>query len=453
MPHTSPCPHCTAPNDDGTRFCVSCGASLAPEVRCASCNSLNTLGHRFCAQCGSALTGASWAGQGPGGGGVVSDGVWERGNDEFVRRVDPDDARKFLGNRTVRVPPGSVGVVVVDGAVERVLPPGERTTLNLFERVGDFFRGRVGRSAFYLVDQRPIPIPFVIQARPAASGRAVHTQVLASFTLPRGDKAALGAFLTNVLGGRDSFGAAELHALLRPEVVRVAQETLERLALGDDVAYGEAEAHLRERLTAIVGPRFGLTIDVSLAALTTVASLDFHLGRAAAPRVRKCVACKHELPASLSFCDACGAKQPVVVDAPNEALGTATPLFTADGQQVELDLVVRVQGQHEDFAAAAIAPALVAAAAQHLRQVVYAALASEDGLGALEAALKPGAEAALQAHGLTLVTLTAIDLKTKTGQWLLSARADLERAKADVAVGREWAEQRGSELDLEQLTV
>jgi len=378
--------------------------------------------------------------------------VWERGPDEFVRRVDPEDARKLLGNRSVRVPPGSVGVVVVDGAVERVMPAGERTTLNLFERVGDFFRGRSGRSAFYLVDQRPIPIPFVVQARPAASGRAVSTQVLASFTLPR-DKVALGTFLSNVLGARESFGAADLHALLRPEVVRVAQETLERLALSDDAAYGEAEARLRERLAAVIGPRFGLTIDVSLAPLTTIASLDFHLGRAPAPRVRQCVACKHELPASLGFCDACGAKQPVVVDVANEALGSATPLFTADGQQVELDLVVRVQGQHEDFAAESIAPALVAAAAQHLRRVGYAVLASEAGLAALEAALQPGAKVALQAHGLTLVTLNAIDLKTKTGQWLLSARADLERAKADVAVGHEWAEQRGSELDLEQLTV
>jgi len=433
---------------------VSCGAGLAPEVRCASCNSLNTLGNSFCAQCGSALAGASWAGQGPGAGGVVSDGVWERGPDEFVRRVDPEDARKLLGNRSVRVPPGSVGVVVVDGAVERVLPAGERTTLNLFERVGDFFLGRSGRSAFYLVDQRPIPIPFVVQARPAASGRAVSTQVLASFTLPR-DKVALGTFLSNVLGTRESFGAADLHALLRPEVVRVAQETLERLALADDVAYGEAEARLRERLAAIIGPRFGLTIDVSLAPLTTIASLDFHLGRASAPRVRKCVACQHELPASLGFCDACGAKQPAVIDSigAQGALSSATPLFTADGQQVELDLVVRVHGQHEDFAAESIAPALIAAAAQHLRRVGYAALASEAGLAALEAALQPGAKVALQAYGLTLVTLSALDLKTKTGQWLLSARADLERAKADVAVGHEWAEQRGSELDLEQLTV
>ncbi len=62
-------------------------------------------------------------------------------------------------------------------------------------------------------------------------------------------------------------------------------------------------------------------------------------------------------------------------------------------------------------------------------------------------------EAALAAYGLSLVGLTAIDLKTKTGQWLLAARADLERAKEDVKLGREWTTQRDSELDLEQLTV
>ncbi len=287
MPNTSPCLRCNAPNDVGARFCAGCGASLVPEVHCASCNALNPLGQRFCSQCGSTLAGSTWTGQGPGAGGVVNEGTWERGSDEFVRRVEPEDARAFLGNRVVRVPPGSVGVIVVAGAVDRVLPPGERTTLNLFERIGDFFLGRAGRSAFYLIDQRPIPIPFVIQARPAASGRSVRTQVLVSFTLPRGDKAALGTFLGNVLGDRPAFGANDLHALLRPEVVRVAQETLERMASERaEMPYGEAEAQIRQNLVAIIGPRFGLTLDVSLAPLTTLASLDFHLGRAPAARAQ-----------------------------------------------------------------------------------------------------------------------------------------------------------------------
>lgn len=457
MPHTSPCPRCNAPNEVGARFCVSCGSSLAPEVACASCNSLNPLGNHFCAQCGSALTGASWAGQGAASG-AVNEGTWERGPDEFVRRVDPEDTRTFLGNRVVRVPPGSVGVVVVNGAVDRVLPPGERTTLNLFERLGDFFLRRAGRSAFYLVDQRPIPVPFVVQARPTSSGRAVRTQVLVSFTVPRGDKAALGTFLTNVVGDRPGFGASDLHALLRPEVIRIVEQTLERLAAdNDDLPYGEAEARIRKALQDTVGPRFGLTVDVSVAPLTTLASLDFHLGRAPAPRVRKCVACRHELPVSLGFCDACGAKQPALVETSagdgTGAMTAATPLFTTDGQQVELDLVVRVQGQHDDFRSEAIAPAIVAATASYLRHVAYPALASAAGLAALEAALKPAAEAALQAYGLTLVALTAIDIKTKTGQWLLSARADLERAKEDVKLGREWTGQRESELDLEEMAV
>ncbi|MFO0748022.1 MAG: zinc ribbon domain-containing protein [Myxococcota bacterium] len=461
MPHTTPCPHCQQPNDTGARFCASCGASLAPEVHCPSCNSLNPLGNRFCIQCGTTLANAGWAGDGAPAGAVI-DGVWERSPNEFVRRVDPEDARRFLGNRSVRVPPGTVGVVVVDGVVDRVLPPGERTTLNLFERVTDFFLRRPGRTAFYLIDQRPIPVPFVVQTRPlgtAAGGQTLKTQVLVSFTLPRGDKAAMGAFLSNVMGDKPAFGAADLHALVRPEVIRASQEALERLALetaaDGQLSYADAEARVRAALTTSIGPRFGLAVDVSVAPLTRLASLSFHLGTGVAPRVRKCAACGHELPVSLKFCDACGARQATVTE-PARAGQTpdeTTALFTSDGQQVELDLVVRVQGQHEDFAASRLAPALVGAAAAYLRETAWAQLQTAAGFAALEAAMRPAAGDALESFGLQIVSLTVVDLRTKTGQWLLSARADLDRAKADVELGREWLAQRDGEMDLEQLTM
>jgi len=460
MPHTAPCPRCQHPNDTGSRFCAECGASLAPEIHCPSCNTLNPLGNRFCIQCGSTLANAGWAGPEDAATGAVADGVWERGPGEFVRRVDPEDARRFLGNRSVRVPPGTVGVVVVDGSVDRVLPPGERTTLNLFERIGDFFLRRPGRSAFYLVDQRPIPIPFIVQSRAIGAGddgaRVVRTQVLVTFSLPRGDKAALGAFLTNVLGDKPGFGAAELHALLRPDVVRIAQESLERLATetarsDDELSFAEAEARIRKALQDQLGPRYGLTLDVSVAPLTTLASLSFHLGQVPAPRVRTCVACRHELPISLKFCDACGAKQPTVTVPDDDQQGSA--LFTRDGQQLELDLIVRVQGQHEDFQPRSIEGALVGAAAAHLRDAAWAGLASASGFAALEAAMQGPASSALETHGLQLVSLSVVDVRTKTGQWLLSARADLERAKEDVNLGRDWLGQRDTEIDLEALTL
>jgi hypothetical protein len=450
MAETTTCAQCGSGNDGGASFCSSCGASLAPRVHCPACNAVNALGQRFCTRCGGSLEHAGWTpGAAPG---AVVDGVWERGADELIRRVEPEDARRFLGTRAVRVPVGTVGAVLVDGVVDRILPPGERTTLGLFERIASFFLGRE-RTAFYLVDQRPFPIPFVVRTRPNAAGHAVTSQVLVTVSLPRGDRDAMGKFIATVLGDRPSFSAGELYDLLRPEVVRIAQDTLERAAAaGDEVSYPDAEAAIRRALAAVIGPRHGLTADATLAPMTAVATLSFHLGTGVAPAVRPCGKCGHELPVTLRFCDRCGERQSAVVDGGGPP-GAATPLFSADGQQVELDLIVRVQGQHDGFAPARIAPALVGAVAAHLRDTPFPQLASPGGLEAVERAAGGAVAEALAAYGLALGTLAVIDVRTKTGQWLLAARADLARAGEEVKLGLQWLDQRDAELDLEQLTL
>jgi hypothetical protein len=451
MMETEPCPKCGTGNAAGSSFCQSCGANLAPQVHCPTCHTLNAVGQRFCTRCGGSLEHAGWAGSAPPGG--VIDGTWERGPDEVIRRVDPEDARRFLGTRTVRVPAGTVGVVLVDGVVERVLPPGEQTTLGLFERIANFFLRRE-RTAFYLVDQRPFMVPFVVRTRPNAAGHSVKSQVLVTLTLPRGDHAGLASFIANVLGDRPAFTTGDLYNLLRPDVARIAQETLERaLGTGEEISYPDAEVAIRRALAEVVGPRYGLGVDATLAPLTAIASLNFHLGTGAAPSVRRCTSCKRELPASLSFCDGCGAKQPAVIDPPGGKPSAQSPLFTSDGQQVELDVVVRVQGQHEDFGPERIVPALVGAVAAHLRDRTFTALTSPGGFTALEQAASGAIAEALRGYGLSLVAIAVVDARSKTGQWVLAARADLERAAEDVRLGLSWLEQRDNELDLEQLVL
>jgi len=348
------------------------------------------------------------------------------------------------------VPAGTVGVLLVDGVVQRVLPPGERTSVSLFERIARFFVQR-DRTAFYLVDQRPFLVPFVVQTRPSAAGQQVKTQVLVSFTLPKGDRDVLAAFIANVVGERPSVSTGELYNLLRPEVARIAETVVERAAAGGDISYPDAEVEIRRRVSEAIGRRYGLTADATLAPLTAVGSLTLHLGTGAAPQVRPCTACRAELPASLKFCDKCGAAQPVA--ASGGAMDATTPLFTSDGQQVELDLVVRVQGQHADFTAARVAPAVVTAAAAHLRAITFSALVAPGGFVALEQTIGPAVTDALRGLGMTLVALAAVDARSKTGQWLLAARADLDRATEDVRLGLAWLEQRDHELDLEQLTI
>ena len=460
------CTRCGTRNDDGAKFCEGCGASLAAHIHCPSCNAMNPLGRAFCTRCGGSLEHAGW-GQ-PAEPGAVVDGDWERGRDELIRRVDPDEARRFLGTRTVRVPVGTVGVVLVDGVVDRVLAPGERTSVSLLERVRSFFSGH-DRTAFYLVDQRPFPVPFVVRTRPSRGGEVVKTQVMVTFMLPKGDRDALAQFIDTVMRGRAAVSTADLYNEVRPEVARVAQDVLERQALageargtrpagaigsdlGGGIDYAAAEAEIRRQLGDGFARRYGLTVDATLAPLTTVASLNLMLGAGTAPTTRACVKCRAELAMSMTFCDRCGEKQPSAPAGLTEMTAT-TPLFTADGQQVELDVVVRAQGQHDDFTAGKIAPAVVAAASQYLRGAQLAAVTAPGGFTALEQAVAPAVAAALTGLGMTLVAIAVVDARSKTGQWVLAARADLERAAEDVRLGLSWLEQRDTELDLEQLVI
>ena len=123
---------------------------------------MNPLGSAFCTRCGGSLEHAGW--DTPADPGAVVDGVWERGGDELIRRVDPEEARRFLGTRTVRVPAGTVGVVLVDGVVDRVLPPGERTSLAV----------RAGRELLHsarahgVLPRRPAAVPGAVRREDAA---------------------------------------------------------------------------------------------------------------------------------------------------------------------------------------------------------------------------------------------------------------------------------------------
>ena len=57
QPATVACPSCHADNPAGSKFCSSCGASMAPPtVSCPSCQASNPAGSKFCSSCGSSLT-------------------------------------------------------------------------------------------------------------------------------------------------------------------------------------------------------------------------------------------------------------------------------------------------------------------------------------------------------------------------------------------------------------
>ena len=486
MPTALTCPSCNHANLADARFCTACGGSLEARQTCPSCRKEQPLNNRFCLVCGGELGASAW--NAPPANGSVDEGVWNRAPDEFLRRVEPEECRSFLGSRSVLVPAGTVGLVVVDGVVERVLPPGERTTTTALERVANFFTGRGRSTALFLLDSRPVPVPFTVETRPNAQGQSFRSQVLVTAHVPRGDKDSLGAFLTHVVGDRSGVAAADLFDLLRPEVVRQATLTLERLASAGDLGWTDAEAALQDAIGALAKDRFGLRVTVALAPMAATMSFDLHLGTVASPRVRACSGCEHELPVSLLFCDQCGARQEALIlperhcaqcgaDVPHDSrfcngCGTAwhgpaagdLPLFSRDGEQLELDVVLRARGilsspasgaasataQAGDLSAR-LAAAVAGLVARHLRAVDFPVLATASGLAGIEGALEASLPGALMPMGLSLDDVTVLDLRTRRGDWLLGARADLTRARDDLLLGREWLTQRTGELDLRGL--
>jgi hypothetical protein len=485
----------------------------------------------------------------PPGPGMVSGGIWDRADGELVRRVTLREmsgrfdralrdegltdaagggfwgflfqagrsATGQLQNYTVQVPVGSVMVVMLDGRVTDILPPGQQTTLSFFKdileriRVSDdssqslwqravsvfssgggamveqlldrAFSDRLQRTSFYLIDRRPIPVHYQYRIPGQAEGHTVTLGVTVSGHLVGGsDQAAMGGlttFIDRMVGDRESLNAQVVHQRLLPHVERLVKDGAQRFRGDQGVDLVQLEAHIRERLALDFGNEHGLRFDVLAAPRNTIVGIDLHLGLAPTPDVRVCVSadCDAELGVGKRFCTRCGAEQPSVVKPDRNCAGcgavvpegsrfcidcgqpfvgddpASKPLISQDNQQVELDLVMRVQGDREITDTRRIVEALADAASRLVRSMPYDALASADGFRALEEGLRQVAVDAIRTLDLRLIDLTVLDCKSRNGEWIMNARAEIERARSELTVGREWLEIEGERIDIEALTL
>ncbi len=487
------CPKCGFTNQATNRFCTGCGHTLDADDVCRGCGTGLRPGQKFCHGCGSAVVETEI----PEGPGYVSDGQWNRGRGEFVRRVEMNAMRGFfdglvgkpggilgmvadhLQARSIRVPAGSVAAVVIDGQVDQVLPPGEQTTVGWFQGLLGRISGESGRTAFYLIDRRPVPVPFSVQTAGTEAGHRINLQVLAQVHVVgnQSDKDRLSLFINNLLGGRDSMSDRDVYRRFKPEIERATKAAVARYATSDGIDYGAIEAELRQVLAGGPGKQYGVHFELTVAPVSTLISVDVHLGAGQTPNLRACVSCSAEIHMGQRFCTTCGAQQPTErspgrsctdcgANVPvgskfctgcgtpftEPAPGTA-PLLTADKQQVELDLVLRCQGERDLVDQTPIIAALAAAAARLLRSTSYAELTTAAGFETIQGGLRRDAEMALRALGLRLIDVTVLDVRSKTGEWEMNARADLDRARREMVLDREWLEIDGENLDIQALAL
>jgi hypothetical protein len=424
------CPACDTSNAAESRFCVQCGAKLAAAPTCRACGTGLPAGAKFCTSCGTTVSAAPDIPQGPG---YVIDGEWHRAPGELVRKVPGEALRsafgQLLGNidwggflrgtlvgkvldlllsKNIRIPMGSVGVVVKDGRVAKILPPGEQTTAGMLrDLVAGELEGAAGalermmrpdRVSLYLVDRRPIPVSFTAEL-PVPTG----TKTLQATTLigVGADKDSLSAFLQDVLGDKDTLSAEDLYVRFRGEIERIVNDALRARP---DVPAAEKTA--RDTLKARFGARTGLSFDLVLAPRHTVHRLDL-------------------------------------------LLGSGDGLLTADGARVEIDMVMSVQAER---APAPPTGVLTAAASRHLRDRKWADIRVPEGLADLEEALQDASGEALSALGFRVLTLQLVDVRSAGAQWELGARSEMEQARREARLGREWLAVRDDETVLAELT-
>ena len=480
------CSSCNTMNPSTAAFCSKCGNSFRAVSSCNQCGAENAFMAKFCTSCGYDMGSEMNLGFG-----VVSDGRWTRDHGEFVRKVLPEDMEKVFGAQSnIHVPPGSIAVIMAEGAVKDVLPPGRQTTRNFFDGIRGFFSNITAglsemviggdatqNSAFYLIDLRPVPIPIVVQTAGADSSTRVNVQVLLDAKLNKDNHDQLALFLTNTVGSKESYSAKELHQLVKPHVERAAKAAVARWN-GEE--FYKAEIEIKNQLSVLTRDNGIDVSSLTVAPVSSITSVDVHLGTVQAPNLRFCVnqSCGAEMPATMMFCTTCGEKQPTLKspDRACKSCGTDVPpnmafctncgvpfreptaeesaLFTSDGTQVEVDLVLRCQGdgQTDQAMRDAIKGALSASARKYLRRVTFEEVCSEGGFQAIEDSIESEAEDALQTLGLRLVDINVLDVKSKTGEWLLSARSDMNRARENIMIGREWLEVEAEELDLQELS-
>ncbi len=507
---TVSCPRCNESNPPGVRFCASCGNPLGAQLACTQCGAALIPNAAFCGECGAG-TGQPEIPPGPGSvvGGEWDKGqdelvrlVSERemrgqlfdpgtntggtGFWAFLRSAGRTVLDAIQG-RTIRVPTGCVAAVMVDGQVRSMLPPGQQTTIGFFQGITNIIPGsnEQGRTQFYLVDRQPVPVHLQVEVPASQPGQALTLGITVTTHVVSGvgDAArdALTIFLNQVVADRDMLTVRDLRSRVRPIVERAARDSARSYKPGE-TDLSSMTTRIREVLDQELGRSCGLRFDVLVAPRAAVISLDLHLGRVATPDIEPCVftTCNGELRFGAGYCPDCGKRQPTRQEpdrrcqgklddgskcaakvpvgsqfckecgtAFDEPSAEAGRLISSDGELVELDLVLRAQGQRELDDPTAIEAAIADAVSRIVRGMTYDELATPDGFRQIGVAVEAVAEDVLRAMQLTLLDLTVLDCKSKTGEWVMAARSELNRARTELGVNREWLDLDGDRITLD----
>jgi len=154
------------------------------------------------------------------------------------------------------------------------------------------------------------------------------------------------------------------------------------------------------------------------------------------------VPCGAQVPVGGQFCRECGTPY-------TETSPEAGRVISKDGELVELDLVLRAQGNRELDDPTPVERAIADAVSRLVRSMSYDELSTAEGFRRVGEALEGVAEQTLRAMQLTLLDITVLDCKSKNGEWLMGARAELKRASLEQDLASEWLDVDAAQITLD----
>lgn len=444
------CPKCNAHNSENSKFCVKCGNNLQ-NTACPSCGTDVKPGAKFCTQCGHKFnqSGDNFHQEG-----FVRDGEWSKGEGEFVKRIRIKDMKqgflKSFGGKSIKVPAGSICVVTENGTIKEVFPAGHQQMIGTLEGaiqgVANFVGSIFGFSSesteeFFLIDKKPLPFITTASIR---NGNSVQDWQVRMQAQIKTQPEALNIFLQSLVKDQDTLNAQAIHGLLKSRVIQEAQK-----ALSQDMTVEQAEQSIKKHVEPMLA-QYGMAFGVSLSLSGTTTSLDLHLGQNVIPDLVNCInsSCSAELPKVTKFCTTCGCAQPSRAE--DQATGEQRPLTTKDGEHAELDIVLQFYGAGNlKPGINQIVDSISSVASRIISHVTYEELLSKEIFAKISDEAKTDIHKIAQTLGLRLTEITVLDVRSKSREWEMSTRADINRMKKELELNKEWLEVDGMKLDLE----
>ena len=454
------CRKCNESLPTTAKFCTKCGISTS--TSCTNCGADMKVGAKHCMQCGTSILRATL---GDFDEGMMINGEWHRGKGEFVRKVSIQDMQTSfeslvgktgfwgsildaIGEKSIKIPNGCICAVVENGIIKEILPPGKKTTVGWFNHILE--RNTEEMPTFYLIDRSPIPIfsdlTIGINNEQHDIRAIIHTHIVGSSS----DTESLNRFLQTLVADKDTLHIKDLHSQIKGKV----QNELKRSLLRKGTDLESVEHQVTQEVNAAVGREFGLRFTASLTLEGSTKSINLHLGQNKVPQTKNCTntTCGKELKSTIKFCTFCGDVQPTFRGGDNPT-GVERPIISEDGQHVEFDMVLQFygQGKFTHQSNEEMLDAIASAISRVVGLYKYTDIAGNFHI--IENAVSEVTNRIAQTLNLKLTDVTVLDIRSKTQEWEMNTRADMERVKKELEVGHEWLGIEQNQAELQRVTL